>query len=92
MAEKGQTSQPDKTKDDEQILHASQMAIGEQMLDSTEMTDGDNLTYDWENTLQMTKWFEIPQSEANSLTDQQLAEERYACGWFIVSNCIGSDD
>ena len=77
MSEKGQTAQPDKTKDDDQILHASQMATGGQMLDSTEMTDGDNLTYDWENTWQRTKWFEIPDSEANSLTDQQLAEERH---------------
>ena len=75
MSEKGQTAQPDKTKDDDQILHASQMATGGQMLDSFEMTD--DLTYDWENTWQMTKWFEIPDSEANSLTDQQLAAERH---------------
>ena len=77
MAEKCPTSQPEKTKDDDQILHASQIATGGHIVDSFEITDGDSLTHDWEKTWQMTKWFEIPDSEANSLTDKQLAKERH---------------
>ena len=77
MSEKGQTLQPDKTKDNDQKLQDAYMVTDGQMLDSDEMTDDDNLTYDWEKTWQMTKWFEIPDSEENSLTDQQLAEERH---------------
>ena len=37
----------------------------------------EKLTYDWGKDLQMSHAFEIPDSEPNSLTDQQLAEERY---------------
>ena len=67
-----------KTKDNDQIQHASEIVVREQVLDLSEMTENNNLTFDWEKTLQMSKAFKIPDSEdKNSLTDQQLAEERY---------------
>ena len=50
------------------------IATGSKTLGLGEISD--KLTYDWEKDLQMSRAFEIPDSEPNSLTDQQLAEER----------------
>ena len=85
MSDKGQISESKsektwltgKTKDNDQIPHDSEMVVGDQVLNSSEMTTDDNLTYDWGKTMQMSRAFEIPDSEANSLTDQKLAEDRY---------------
>ena len=80
MDEQAQTSQASKTLTDDQAINHdesvgdSQMVTDSEMLDLGEMSD--NLAYDWGKDLKMSKAFEIPGSEPNSLTDQQLADER----------------
>ena len=49
MSEKGQTSQPDKPNNDDEIPHDHQITISGQMPDSGDLSDDDNLTYDWED-------------------------------------------
>ena len=72
-----QTSQASGTDDQATYNESevdSQMATDGEILGLCEMSG--NLTYDWGKDLQMSKAFEIPDSEPNSLTDQQLAAER----------------
>ena len=79
MDEEVQTSQAgragDQATNHDEIVSDFQMVMASDMLALGEMSD--KLAYDWERDLQMSRAFEIPDSEPNSLTDQQLAEERH---------------
>ena len=77
MSEKGQTSHPDKPKADDEILLNSPVVTNAQMLGSSEMTDNDNLTYDWETceTLQAVKAFTISDYGTKSDDDQTSDDE-----------------
>ena len=78
MSDKGKMSETDKilssdrTKDIDQILLDSEVTAGGHMIDSGEMTDDDNLIYDWENceTLQIVKAFTITDYGTKSDDDQ----------------------
>ena len=80
MSEKGKTSEADKTlptdktKDIDQIFGDSEVTAGDHIVDSSEMTDDDNLIYDWENceTLQIVKAFTITDYGTKSDDDQQM--------------------
>ena len=82
MAEETQTSQAskisigDQATNQDEIVGDSMILTESQMLGLDEVSDA-KLSYDWEKDLRMSKAFEIPDSEPNSLTDQQLAEDRH---------------
>ena len=74
----GDTTQTDKTKYNDQILHDSQAVIGGQILDSIDMTDNDSLAYDWEHceNLQAAKAFTTSdygtKSDYNQTSDDEF--------------------
>ena len=76
-----QTSQASETLKYDQTTTHDEAAGASQMVTDSDMSGlgkmSDKLTYDWGKDMQMSRVFEIPDSELNSLTDQQLAEERY---------------
>ena len=83
MSHQGQMSQVDKTQnektdDDDQILDDTEMPTGGQVLDSSEMTDNDDPTYDWENSeiLQAVKAFSISDYGTKSY-DSQISDDEF---------------
>ena len=76
-----QTSQTSKILTDDRATHHDKIAGDSQIMTDREMIGSgevsNNLTYDWGKDLQWSKAFEIPNSEPNSLTDQQLVADQW---------------
>ena len=90
ISEADKTLQTEKNKDDDYILRDSLMVTGDQMLHSSEMTDNDDLTYDWENceTLQAAKAFTT--SAYGTKSDNDQTDDEFMVPEYSISGIADS--
>ena len=90
ISEADKTLQTDKSKDDDHILPDAQMVTGDQMLHSSEMTDTDDLIYDWEHceTLQVVK--AITTSAYGTKSDDDQTDDEFMVPEFSISGIADS--